>query len=127
MIGSTVETVVRVPLVRADQVADLGLSDAGDAVNGRSDFGETQIELGSLHRGFGRRDRSFGGHDRGLGRLDPGTGGLDLGLSGEIGLDGIIEFLVGDRLLLGQRGVAIHVELGLALIRLGLCELRLGL
>src|SRR4030095_336000 len=112
---------------RADQVAHLGLSNASDAINWRSDPGETQIEISSLHSGFGRRDRSFGGNDSSLRRLDPGSSRFDLSLGGEIGLDGIIKLLVGDGLLLGQRPVAILIELGPALIGVALCQLRLGL
>ena len=57
----------------------------------------------------------------------PGIGRLHVRLGREIALDSVIEFLVGDRLLLGERDVAVYVELGFALIRLGLCALRLRL
>ena len=42
-------------------------------------------------------------------------------------MNGVVEVLLADRLLFGQRRVAIHVELGLDLIRLGLRELLLGI
>ena len=48
-------------------------------------------------------------------------------MSGKIGLDGIVERLLRNRLLFGERNVAIYVELGLHLIRLGQRELLLGI
>src|SRR4029078_7059993 len=97
---------------------DLCLSDARDAINRRSQFRETQVELGCLHRGLSRRDLSFGGDDCVFCRLDRRTRRLDLGLSGEIALDRIIEFLICDRLLPGERGVAIYTETSFSPIRI---------
>src|SRR6185369_14858393 len=52
---------------------------------------------------------------------------LDLGLSREVVLGSVIEFLLGDGLLFGERPVTIYVELGPTLIRLGYRKLGLGL
>ncbi len=121
-----------VGIVGLDQVADLSLRDARDAINRRNDPGEAEIELGCLdggpgclNRSLGRLDPGFGRHNRRLRRLDSSVSRFDLRLGHEIGLDGVIEFLVSNGLLLGERSVAIHIELGFALIGLGLCALRL--
>src|SRR4030095_10764116 len=66
-------------------------------------------------------------YERRLCGVTSGLGGRDFGSGGEIGLDGIIQFLLGDGIFLCQRGVAIHVELGLALIRVGPQDLRVSL
>ena len=89
----------------SDEVADLRLHDPGDAVHRRGDAGEVEIELGLLDRGLGR-------------------GNLRLG--GEVGLHGVIQLLLADRLVLGQGPVALHVLLGLAQLGLGLGQLGLG-
>src|SRR5260370_28845330 len=54
-------------------------------------------------------------------------GGLYSGFGGEIRLDSVVELTLGNGTLLRQRRVAIHIELGLARLGLGLRELRLGL
>jgi hypothetical protein len=76
LIGSTVDTVVSsVVHARAEEVADLGLGDAGDAGDRRSDAGETEVEPGRL-------ERCLGGFKRGFGR--------------EVGAGGVIEILLAD-------------------------------
>ena len=89
------------------------MGDAGNAVNERDDFGKTQIELSCIHLG--------------LRRIDLTLGCTDLSLRGEIGLNRVVEILLRNRLLFGERNIPIHVELGLDLIRLGLRELLLGI
>ena len=62
-----------------------------------------------------------------LRRFNSGSGSLDLSLAGEIALDGVIEILIGNGLLLCERRIAIDVELSLALICLGSHKLSLEL
>ena len=45
--------------------------------------------------------------------LDRGAGRVDSRLVGLVGLQGVVELLLADRALLGERRVARHVELGL--------------
>ena len=72
-----------------------------------------RVQLGGIYLRFCRINLSFGGSD--------------LSLGGNIGLNRIVEILLANRLLFGQWNIAIHVELGLDLIRFGLRELLLGI
>ena len=74
---------------RTDQVAQLGLGDAGDAVHRRGDAGETEIEFRLVEIG--------GGHGH------PGPGGLDPGPGRQLPADGIVQVLFRDRVLGRQR------------------------
>ena len=75
LMGSSVETVVTALLGGTDQIADLRGGGAGDAIDGRSEFGEAEIDF----RGF---DRGRSGGNAGLRRLDLRLRGFDLGLRG---------------------------------------------
>ena len=72
-------------------------------------------------------DLSLCRQDRGLRRLNPSVSRLDQSLSGKICLDRIVEILLGNGFLLRERDVAVHVELSLALISVGLGDLSVGL
>ena len=85
-------------LGRADQVADLGVGAAGDAVDGRGDLGEAEIQSGLLDVRLGSLNRSLGG---------------------KIGLDSVIELLLTDGALLGERPVAFDIQLSLPQFGLG--------
>src|ERR1035438_4926106 len=92
---------------RADATwASAASSAPRDAVDGGDDGGEAEVEA-----------RLVGA----------GPGGRDLGLGGEPGLDGVVQLLLADRFVAGQRGVARHVQLGLSELGLGLAKLALGL
>ena len=86
---------------RIHQVADLGDGDAGDARDRRGHLGPAEIELGLL--------------DLRLRRVHRRQVGL-------VGLHRVVELLLADRALLGQRRVAGDVELGLHQIRLRLLQ-----
>ena len=110
-----------------DQRADLLLRDPGDAIDRRNEPRKSEVELR-------RFDRGLGGLDRGVGCLnlrprgfDSGLCRLHLRLRGQIVLRGVVEILLRDGLLLGERDVAVHIELGSVLIRLGRRELRFRL
>ena len=74
---------------RANQVAQLGLGDAGDAVHRRADTGETEVQFRLLKIG--------GGHgNAGPGRLDPCA-------RCQFPADGVVQVLFRDRVLGRQR------------------------
>src|SRR6185369_1208987 len=88
--------------VRRDEIADLRLRDAGDAVDERGDFRKFQIEL----------------------RLrDLGLRGGDRRLVAEVRLDGVVKLLLAYDLIFGQRRETFDVDLGLAERRFGLLQL----
>src|SRR5690606_19446489 len=85
-----------------DEVADADLVPADAAVDGRSDAGEFEIELGVLHRGPGGVERS-----RGLAHL----------------LETLVEDALGGEVALTQLGGALHLALRQLEPRLGLRDL----
>ena len=80
------------------QVAELHDGRAGDAVDGRHNPGEIKIQPGLFHCGFGRLHSAFGG---------------------EIGLDGVIQFLLTDGAFPRKGGVALDIQFRLAQFGLG--------
>ena len=99
----------------------------GNTVDGRREPRKSQVDLGRLGGGLGRLNGGGGSDD-----LSPRGGhlrlsGLHLRLRGEIVLRRVVQILLRDGLLLGQRSVAIHIQLGAALIRFRHRDLRLGL
>ncbi len=82
--------------LRTDKVTHLGRRDRGHPVDRRNDIGEAEIQLSGIDCSVGCNDRGFGGFDGRFVRLD-------LGFGGEVSLDGIIQFLLTDRALLGER------------------------
>ncbi len=60
-------------------------------------------------------------------RFHSGLCRLDLRLRGQVVLRGVVEILLGDGLLFGERDVTVFIELGFVLIGLGRGELRLRL
>ncbi len=76
---------------RADQVADLGVGTPGDAIDRRGDLREAEAQFGLVEGRIGRLYAGFGS---------------------EIGLDGIIEFLLTDGALLGERPVPFDIQFG---------------
>jgi hypothetical protein len=91
---------------RADQVAQLGFGDAGNAVHRGGDLGEFQVELRLI--------------DCCLGSLDRGPGG-------KFRADRIVQILLADRVFCRQRSDAGQVGLGGVMARLLLGELGFGL
>ena len=83
LIGSRVDTVVKSVGAGVDEIADLREGQSRDAVNRRTMFVKPQIELRGLDAS------ALAATMRRLRRLD-------LGLGGEIGLDGVVEILLGD-------------------------------
>ena len=82
------------------------LGGSGDAVNERGDVGEVQVQLVLGKGGFGRFDAGFGG---------------------KVGLNGVVQFLLADRVLFGQRDQPIGVQFRLMQLRQGDIQLGVGL
>ena len=82
----------------ADQVAQLGLGDAGDAIHRRGDPGELEIELGLLQVG--------GSHG------NAGLGFGDACACAQIAANGVIQILFGNRVLFRQRPYPGQIGLG---------------
>ena len=78
------------------------------------------VDPGGIDRGRGRCTAASRGLDLGLGRLHPGLGRRRPAPCSQIGLGGVIEVLLGDGLLFGERDVTVLIELGFVLIRFGL-------
>ena len=78
----------------ANEIADLRARQSRNAIDRRNDPRETEVELGSCLS-------SFGSLDGGFRRFDFRPGSRDRGPRGEIGLDGIVEFL-------GRDGACLH-------------------
>src|SRR5208282_1157522 len=97
------------PAAWIDQVAYLELSLSGDAVDGRDESREIQVNLGRLNGRLSRLDLSFGRCHRSLGR--------------QVILNGVVQILLAGSLLFCQWGVAVDVKFGSALNRLGIGEL----
>ena len=96
-----------------DEIADLRGGLAGDAGNQRPHMGEAKVQLSVF-------DRSFRGGYRSL-------CGLHGGLSLRLLLNIVVELALGDGTGLGERGIALDVDLGQAELRLGLQHLPLCL
>ena len=109
---------------RADERSDLLLSDSREAVDGRRQAGESQIDARGLDVGLGGLYAGGGSGDLRLGGFYLSSCGLKLRLGRHIVLRGVIEILLGDRLLFGERGIAVYVELNAALIGLRYGHLR---
>src|SRR5262245_18898400 len=86
----------------SDEVSDLHARDTGDSTDQRSHFRELQVEFGLLDVRLCRQDR---------------------GLGTELRLEFRIELALGDGARLGQRPVALDIEIGLAKLRLRLGQL----
>ena len=104
------------------------LSDSRDAVDGRGQAGESQIDARGFDVGLGGLYAGGGSCDLRLGGFYLSSCGLKLRLGRQVVLRGVVEILLGDGLLLGERGVAVDVELNAALIglRYGHLRFRLG-
>ena len=89
-----------------NEIADLRPRYAGDAVNGRGDFGKLEIQFRALDRGLRGRDCGLG-HQAGMLRVN--------------------KLLLADGLFLCEGGVALDVEFGFVELGLGLGELAPGL
>jgi hypothetical protein len=89
-----------------DQVADLHLREAHDAIDQRRDVREIQVQLRLLHLRLGRLHQCFGR---------------------EIGLDVIVQLLLRNGVFLRQRYLAVDIVLGSARLCHVLGELSLGL
>ncbi len=91
--------------ILTDEIADLGDADPGDAVDRGRHPRPVEVELRLLHRRTRR---------------------LDLGARGAICLNGVVELLLADRALSGQRRVACNVLCGLGESRFGARQLPAG-
>jgi hypothetical protein len=94
-----------------DEVPDLNLSEAGDAVDEGADLGESEVKL----CGF---DGGFSAYERGL-------------ACGDL-LDVVVELALGDGMGLGEGAVAVQVDFGelklrLDLLQCALCPVEVGL
>src|SRR2546422_2998356 len=103
----------------ANEIADLLARQSRNAIDRRNDPRETEVALGSCLC-------SFGSLDGGFRRFHLRPGSRDRGPRGEIGLDGIVEFLGRDGACFCQRRITFDVELGLALIRPGALDAGAG-
>ncbi len=114
---------------RAHEGANLQLRDPGNAVNGGCEMGKTQVDLCGFDRGSRRLDSSARRRDLGLRGRHLSRRRLHLRFCGEVVLGRVIQILLGDGLLLRERGVTIDIELRPALIRFrhGYLSLRLQL
>ena len=86
------------------QVAELHCRKTGDAVQQRTNSGETHIQLGGPHVFFGRLNGSLCGHD-------PRIVGLRPGCHRGLGLNFRIQLALRDGAGFGERRVALHVDL----------------
>src|SRR5258708_6907716 len=89
-----------------DKISDLHLSDSRDPIYQGCDIGEAKVEVRLFHLSLGSLDRRF---------------------RGEVCLDVVVQLALSNGALLGQRSVAVDIELGLAQVGLGLRELCFGL
>src|SRR5579862_6364781 len=126
---------------RANQIADLDLGRTSDAVDGRVQLREAEVYVRRLKRRLRGFDCSRRGLNLRLCRFNLCGRHLHLGFGGNIVLNRVIEILLGDSSLLGERRVAVFIELSLALnglgarqlslrllvLRLRLCQLTVGL
>ena len=86
-----------------DQIADLRQREARQTIHRRRDSREVEIQLRVLNRGFVC---------------------FDLRLGGQVRLPGVVQFLLADGLILGERGVTLYVQLRIP--QLGLVLLQFG-
>ena len=112
---------------RAHQRTHLLLRDSRDAVDGRREPRESEVDLRGFDRGLGRLHGGVGGSDLRLGGFHLRRRRLHLRLRGRVVLGGVVQILLGDGLLLRERRVAVHIELRAALIRFRHRDLRFGL
>ena len=81
-----------------DQITDLSGSNAGDAVNQRTNFGESKIQLRLFDSGFSGLDGGLGGGNSGFLLLER--------------LNIVIQLALRDGVRLSKRRVALNVDLG---------------
>src|SRR2546430_9259098 len=91
---------------RVHEIPDLHLRNSGDAVYQRRDVGEAEVEVRLFHLSLGSFYCRF---------------------RCEVCLDIVVQLALSNGALLGQRSIAVDIELSLAQVGLGLRELRFGL
>src|SRR5207249_5299744 len=110
-----------------DQASQSLLRHTGKAVTRRREPGEAQVEPRRFHSCGDRLNRGVGSLNLSSSRFYLRLRRLHLGSGGHVVLRRVVEILLANGLLLRQRRVAIHIELGPDLICLNYGELRLGL
>ena len=103
----------RVYILRGDKVPHLGICDSRNTVDGRCDGAESQVQFCRFERRLRRRDRSFSR--------------FHLRLVRQIRLSRVVQFLLTDGAVFCQGRLAVDVLLRLHLVRLGACQITLGL
>ncbi len=99
----------------------------GNPVDRRGESRESEIDARRFNRRRGGLNRGRGGSDLRLVCFDLRFCRLQLRLRGHVVLSGIVEILLGDRVLLDERRVAIHIELDAMLVCVGDGDFRLSL
>src|SRR5437879_9414246 len=89
-----------------DKISDLHLSESRDPIYQGCNIGEAEVEVRLFHLSLGSLYRRF---------------------RCEVCLDIVVQLALSNGALLGQRSIAVDIELSLAQVGLGLRELRFGL